>query len=86
MDQRPIKNRANYLRFEKAVLDKDVAVAGPVGGAHRGASRNGPTPPPKAKLVDVWLDENEALVLDAPIRARYRYGHVPDDAGMVDPG
>jgi uncharacterized protein len=30
MDQRPIKDRQDYLRFQTPVLDRDVAVAGPV--------------------------------------------------------
>ena len=30
MDQRAIKERQDYLRFQTPVLDKDVVVAGPV--------------------------------------------------------
>ena len=39
-----------------------------------------------AKLVDVYPDGYEALVLDAPIRARYRHGRMPDDVKMMTPG
>jgi putative CocE/NonD family hydrolase len=36
--------------------------------------------------VDVYPDGYEALVLDAPIRARYRFGRAPDDVRMMTPG
>ena len=39
-----------------------------------------------AKLVDVYPDGYEALVLDAPIRARYRDGRMPDQVRMMTPG
>jgi hypothetical protein len=38
-----------------------------------------------AKLVDVYPDGYEALVLDAPIRARYRKGRMPDEVAMMTP-
>jgi hypothetical protein len=85
MDQRPIKGRADYLRFETPVLDKDVAIAGPVSVELYGAT-DGPDTDFEAKLIDVYPDGYEALVLDAPIRARYRYGRMPDDVKMMTPG
>ena len=85
MDQRPIKDRADYLRFETPVLDKDVAVAGPVSVELYGAT-DGPDTDFEAKLVDVYPDGYEALVLDAPIRARYRLGRMTDDVKMMTPG
>jgi putative CocE/NonD family hydrolase len=39
-----------------------------------------------AKLVDVYPDGYEALVLDAPIRTRFRAGREPDDVRMMTPG
>ena len=85
MDQRPIKDRADYLRFQTPVLDKDVTIAGPVSVELWGAT-DGPDTDFEAKLVDVYPDGYEALVLDAPIRARYRAGRMPDDVKMMTPG
>ena len=39
-----------------------------------------------AKLVDVYPDGYEALVLDGPVRARYRDGRMPDQVKMMTPG
>jgi hypothetical protein len=85
MDQRPIKDRQDYLRFQTPVLDRDVVVAGPVSVELWGAT-DGPDTDFEAKLVDVYPDGYEALVLDAPIRARYRNGRMPDDVKMMTPG
>jgi putative CocE/NonD family hydrolase len=84
MDQRPIKGRKDYLRFQTPVLDKDVAIAGPV-SVELWAATDGPDTDFEAKLVDVYPDGYEALVLDAPIRARYRHGRMPDDVQMMTP-
>ncbi|HEX3699428.1 MAG TPA: CocE/NonD family hydrolase, partial [Phenylobacterium sp.] len=85
MDQRAIPTREDYLRFETPVLDKDVVVTGPVKVELYGAT-DGPDTDFMAKLVDVYPDGYEALVLDAPIRARYRGGRMPDDVKMMTPG
>ncbi len=85
MDQRPIKGRSDYLRFQTPVLDKDVVIAGPVEVELWGAT-DGPDTDFEAKLVDVYPDGYEALVLDAPIRARYRHGRMPDQVAMMTPG
>ena len=85
MDQRPIKGRADYLRFETPVLTRDVVIAGPV-SVELYASTDGPDTDFEAKLVDVYPDGYEALVLDAPIRARYRHGRMPDEVKMMTPG
>jgi len=85
MDQRPIKGRRDYLRFQTPVLDHDVAIAGPVSVELYGAT-DGPDTDFEAKLVDVYPDGYEALVLDAPIRARYRHGRMADDVAMMTPG
>ena len=83
-DQRQVKPRQDYLRFQTPVLDKDVAIAGPVKVELYGAT-DGPDTDFEAKLVDVYPDGYEALVLDAPIRARYRGGRMPDDIKMMTP-
>ena len=85
MDQRAIKDRPDYLRFQTPVLDKDVTIAGPVTVELYGAT-DGPDTDFMAKLVDVYPDGYEALVLDAPIRTRYRHGRMPDDVKMMTPG
>jgi uncharacterized protein len=83
-DQRQVKPRQDYLRFQTPVLDHDVAIAGPVKVELYGAT-DGPDTDFEAKLVDVYPDGYEELVLDAPIRARYRNGRMPDDAKMMTP-
>ncbi|RYD86064.1 MAG: CocE/NonD family hydrolase, partial [Sphingomonadales bacterium] len=85
MDQRPIGKRADYLKFETAVLDKDVAIAGPV-SLDLWAATDGPDTDFMVKLVDVYPDGYEAIVLDSALRTRYRNGHNPDDIAMMTPG
>jgi putative CocE/NonD family hydrolase len=83
-DQRQVGQRPDYFRFQTPVLDKDVTIAGPVTVEVYGAT-DGPDTDFEAKLVDVYPDGYEALVLDAPIRARYRGGRMPDDVRMMTP-
>jgi predicted acyl esterase len=85
MDQRAVGERQDYLRFQTPVLDKDVAIAGPV-SVELYAATDGPDTDFVAKLVDVYPDGYEALVLDAPIRARYRNGRMPEDVKPMTPG
>jgi uncharacterized protein len=84
-DQRQVGQRQDYLRFQTPVLDKDVVIAGPV-SVDLFAATDGPDTDFEAKLVDVYPDGYEALVLDAPIRARYRHGRMADDVQMMTPG
>lgn len=85
MDQRQIGQRQDYLRFQTPVLDRDVAIAGPV-SMELWAATDGPDTDFVAKLVDVYPDGYEALILDAPIRTRYRGGRMPDQIRMMTPG
>ena len=85
MDQRKIGERSDYLRFETLPLDKDVAIAGHVNVELYGAT-DGPDTDFMAKLVDVYPDGYEALVLDGPVRARYRHGRMPDQVAVMTPG
>jgi predicted acyl esterase len=85
MDQRAIPQRQDYLRFVTPVLKKDVAIAGEV-ALELFAATDGPDTDFVAKLVDVYPDGYEALVLDAPIRAKYRNGRMPDEAKLMTPG
>ncbi|CAN5195053.1 hypothetical protein BH09PSE2_BH09PSE2_22260 [soil metagenome] len=84
-DQRQIKPRQDYLRFQTPVLTRDVAIAGPV-SVELYAATDGPDTDFEAKLVDVYPDGYEALVLDAPIRARFRHGREADQVSMMTPG
>jgi hypothetical protein len=84
MDQRPIKDRQDYLRFQTPVLESDVEIAGPV-SVELYAATDGPDTDFEAKLVDVYPDGYEALVLDAPIRTRYRHGRMAADVEMMTP-
>jgi predicted acyl esterase len=85
MDQRAIPARADYLRFTTPALDKDLTIAGPVKVELYGAT-DGLDTDFMAKLVDVYPDGYEALVLDAPVRARFRHGRLPDEVKMMTPG
>ena len=84
-DQRQVGKRQDYLRFQTPVLDQDVTVAGPI-SAEIYAATDGPDTDFEAKLIDVYPDGYEALVVDAPIRARYRNGRMPDEVKMMTPG
>jgi predicted acyl esterase len=83
-DQRQVGQRQDYLRFQTPVLDHDVVIAGPV-SVDLYAATDGPDTDFEAKLVDVYPDGYEALVVDAPIRARYRGGRMTDDVRMMTP-
>lgn len=84
MDQRAIEDRSDYLRFQTPALDKNLSIAGPVRVELYGAT-DGLDTDFVAKLVDVYPDGYEALVLDAPIRTRYRNGRMPDQIKMMTP-
>lgn len=84
MDQRPIGERPDYLRFRTPVLDKDVTVAGEV-FANLWAATDGLDTDFMVKLVDVYPDGYEAIVLDSAIRAKYRNGRELDDVKMMTP-
>jgi hypothetical protein len=85
MDQRAIGERPDYLRFQTPPLDKDVIVSGPVKVELYGAT-DGLDTDFMAKLVDVYPDGYEAIVLDAPIRALFRNGRMPGDEKRMTPG
>jgi uncharacterized protein len=84
MDQRPIGSRQDYLKFQTPVLSKDVAIAGTV-LADLWASTDGPDTDFMVKLVDVYPDGYEAIVLDSALRTRYRNGRGPDEIEMMTP-
>jgi hypothetical protein len=85
LDQRPIGQRQDYLRFETPVLDKNVAIAGHV-DMILWAATDGLDTDFMVKLVDVYPDGYEQIILDNPIRTRYRHGRDPDDVALMTPG
>lgn len=85
MDQRAVGERDDYLRFQTAPLTEDLVIAGRV-TMELWAATDGPDTDFMVKLIDVYPDGYEALVLDNPIRARYRRGRNPADVKMMTPG
>jgi hypothetical protein len=73
MDQRAVGNRADVLKFMTPVLDAPVEVTGRV-KVELWAESDAPDTDFMAKLVDVYPDGTERLVLDSAIRARFREG------------
>ena len=85
MDQRAITAREDYLRFETSILSEPIEITGRV-LADLWVETDAPDTDFMAKLVDIYPDGYEALVLDAPIRLRYREGvdkEVSTKAGEV---
>jgi putative CocE/NonD family hydrolase len=85
MDQRAVGERQDYLRFQTPLLDTDVAIAGPV-TMELYAATDSPDTDFMVKLVDVYPDGYEAVILDNPIRARFRYGRNAEDEQLMSPG
>ena len=85
LDQRPIGQRQDYLRFETKVLERNVAIAGHV-DMKLWAATDGLDTDFMVKLVDVYPDGYEQIILDNPIRTRYRNGRDPDDVALMKPG
>jgi predicted acyl esterase len=69
LDQRPIGQRQDYLRFETPALAKDVIIAGHV-DMTLWAATDGLDTDFMVKLVDVYPDGYEQIILDNPIRTR----------------
>lgn len=84
-DQRTIKPRQDYLRFQTEPLAQDVTVVGHI-DMELWASTDGPDTDFVVKLVDVYPDGYEALILDYPLRTRFRFGRELRDVRMMTPG
>ncbi len=82
MDQRPIKDRTDYLRFQTAPLTEDVTIQGQV-LFKLWAATDAPDTDFMVKLVDVYPDGYEALILDSALRTRYRKGREARDVVMM---
>lgn len=85
MDQRDVGDRTDYLRFQTPVLDEDLVVAGKI-DLELWASSDARDTDFIAKLVDVYPDGYEALVLDMGLRARFREGRRTEDVKPLTPG
>jgi hypothetical protein len=73
MDQRAVGERKDVLKFMTAPLDSPLEVTGPV-SVELWAESDAPDTDWMAKLVDVYPDGTERLVLDSALRARFRQG------------
>jgi uncharacterized protein len=86
MDQRKVGSRKDVLKFETEALKAPVEIVGPV-TAELAVSTDAVDTDFIVKLVDVYPNGYEALVLDEGLRLRYRNGFVPEraEAGKVYP-
>jgi predicted acyl esterase len=84
-DQREIGQRQDYLRFQTPVLTEDLVIAGHV-DMELFVSTDAQDTDFVVKLVDIYPDGYEALILDYPIRMRFRDGQNPGDVKMATPG
>ena len=73
MDQRLIRGREDYLRFQTPVLERPLEIAGRV-RARLFIASDAPDTDFVVKLIDVHPDGYEALMLDGVLRTRYRLG------------
>ncbi|MBI1339950.1 CocE/NonD family hydrolase [bacterium] len=85
MDQRAIPDRDDYLRFSTPPLSGDVVTAGPV-RVELWVASDAPDTDIVVKLVDVYPDGYEAIVLDGALRLRYRNGREAKDVAPLTPG
>ena len=72
------------MRFQTEPLDEDLVVAGKI-DLELWASTDGSDTDFMVKLVDVYPDGYEALVLDTALRTRYRFGRRAEDVRMMEP-
>jgi putative CocE/NonD family hydrolase len=84
-DQREVGERQDYLRFQTPVLQEDVVIAGHI-DMELFVSTDALDTDYVVKLVDIYPDGYEALILDYPIRGRFRNGQEADDVEMMSPG
>ena len=85
MDQRAIEERPDYLRFETEPLQEDLTLAGAL-TMELWAATDVPDTDFMVKVVDVYPNGYEALVLDTGIRTRFRHGRRAQDVAMMTPG
>ena len=87
MDQREVSSRADVLKFETQPLAEALEIVGPV-TAELFVSTDAEDTDFTAKLVDVYPDGYQALVLDQAFRLRFREGFnrmVRSEQGKIYP-
>ncbi len=84
-DQREIGERQDYLRFQTPVLEEDLVVAGHI-DMELYVSTDALDTDFVVKLLDIYPDGYEALILDYPLRMRFRDGQNAEDVKMMTPG
>ena len=85
MDQRVIESRSDYLRFETPALNEDLTLAGAVSMDLWAATSSLDTDF-MIKLVDVYPNGYEAIILDGGLRTRFRKGRRQEDLAWMTPG
>lgn len=73
MDQRPLSDRDDILRFSTGPLEKHVQITGKV-LVKLHVSSDVPDTTFMAKLIDIYPDGYQALILDSAVMTRYREG------------
>jgi len=84
-DQREIGERQDYLRFQTPVLEEDVVVAGHI-EMELFVATDALDTDFVVKLVDIYPDGYEALILDYPLRTRFRNGQEAENVKLMTPG
>jgi predicted acyl esterase len=84
-DQREIGERQDYLRFQTPALEADLVVAGHI-DMELYVSTDVLDTDFVVKLVDIYPDGYEALILDYPLRTRFRNGQRQEDVQLMTPG
>lgn len=84
-DQREIGERQDYLRFQTPVLEEDLVIAGHI-DMELYVSTDALDTDFVVKLVDIYPDGYEALILDYPQRMRFRHGQLPEAVELAQPG
>ena len=83
-DQREIGERQDYIRFQTPLLEQDVVVAGHI-DMELFVSTDALDTDFIVKLVDIYPDGYEALILDYPQRMRFRHGQNADAVMLATP-
>lgn len=84
-DQREVGERQDYLRFQTPILEEDIVVAGHI-DMELFVSTDALDTDFVIKLVDIYPDGYEALILDYPLRTRFRNGQQAEDVELMTPG
>lgn len=84
-DQRPVDARPDVLGFVSEPLSEPLRMEGYGRGLFY-VSSDQPDTDFTLKLIDVYPDGREMLVVDGVQRARFRYGYLPGQVSWLQPG